>query len=276
MNAWSRSAQGTRARHAARGSPRARSARRPPRPGRGEPARARLRAPGDRRSAAALGRMLLRRGIPDVTRHAPVAGPELRDVPPGLRQAQTAVRAPAHDVRVMLVLTVVLPEARITDLVVAPGREGEISAAGARTGLVPFGLDDAVVDDDVDVPFDPSVAFGLIPCAVLLGPRFTLRSSSESGALRTLRLISRDIPRAVRSSSAPSPIRGGAGLRAASLGEATVVHPCGKTPGPPPRRGDQGSGRIPSDPTQRVRRRHGRPIRGGSATSAPPTFTTTA
>lgn len=212
--------------------------------------RARLRAPGDRRSAAALGRMLLRRGIPDVTRRAPVAGPELRHIPPGLRQAQTAVRAPAHDVRVMLVLTVVLPESHITDLVVAPGREGEISAAGARTGLVPFGLDDAVVDDDVDVPFDSSVAFGLIPCAVLLGPPDSRcdprRNRARCEPCASYPAISRApcalLPRR-------RPFGEGPGCGRHPSGEATVVHPCGKTPGPPPRRGDQGSGRIPSDPT---------------------------
>src|SRR5262249_42087123 len=92
---------------------------------------------GSRRtpSLPAVQRLLFRKRITHVRDSAPFAGSKGGEISPGLVEAQTSVRTAANLIGVMLVLTVVLPEADRTDLIHASLIEGEISAARAGIRL---------------------------------------------------------------------------------------------------------------------------------------------
>lgn len=63
-------------------------------------------------------------------------GPERGEVGARLGEAEVVVRSATDHCGVVVVLAVVLPEADRADLVLAPGVEGQVAAAGARVGAV--------------------------------------------------------------------------------------------------------------------------------------------
>lgn len=64
---------------------------------------------------------------------------ELREVSPSLRKAQLVVRAAANVISIVIVLSIVLPEADRTDLISASCRKGEETAARTRMRFVTLG-----------------------------------------------------------------------------------------------------------------------------------------
>jgi hypothetical protein len=64
---------------------------------------------------------------------------ELREVSPSLRKAQLVVRSAANFISIVVVLSVVLPEADRTDLEPASCRKAEETATRTRIQLVSLG-----------------------------------------------------------------------------------------------------------------------------------------
>lgn len=84
-----------------------------------------------------------------------LAGPDEIKVPPRVTQAEPPVGSAPDGVGVVLVLTVVLPEAHGTDLERTSLAEREVSAAGTSEGPVIVARGHRAVLKPLDVPLEP-------------------------------------------------------------------------------------------------------------------------